>query len=48
MVSSIKDKKIMEKHKERKLEEYKKVMSDLEMRFMDEIATQRFKRASGT
>ncbi|MFA6432084.1 MAG: flagellar export protein FliJ [Candidatus Margulisiibacteriota bacterium] len=43
LISSVKDKKIMEKHKERKLEEYNKLMQDLEMKFMDEIATQRFK-----
>jgi flagellar protein FliJ len=42
LVAAMKDKKIMEKHRERKLDEYKKVMQDLEMKFMDEIATQRF------
>ncbi|MFA4844855.1 MAG: flagellar export protein FliJ [Candidatus Margulisiibacteriota bacterium] len=44
LVEAMKDKKIMEKHKEKKLEEYKKIMNDLETKFMDEIATQRFKR----
>ncbi|MBU0629351.1 MAG: flagellar export protein FliJ [Candidatus Margulisbacteria bacterium] len=44
LVEAMKDKKIMEKHRERKLGEYNKVMRDLEMKFMDEIATQRFKR----
>jgi flagellar FliJ protein len=44
LVESMKDKKIMEKHRERKLEEYNKLMSNLEAKFMDEIATQRFKR----
>jgi len=43
LVESMKDKKIMEKHKERKLDEYKKLMQELELKFMDEIATQRFK-----
>lgn len=43
LVESMKDKKIMEKHKERKLEEYTKLMNNLESKFMDEIATQRFK-----
>jgi len=43
LVESMKDKKIMEKHKEKKLDEYKKLMQDLELKFMDEIATQRFK-----
>ncbi len=43
LVESVKDKKIMEKHKERKLDEYNKLMNSLEAKFMDEIATQRFK-----
>jgi flagellar export protein FliJ len=43
LIESMKDKQIMEKHKERKLDEYKKIMQDLELKFMDEIATQRFK-----
>jgi flagellar protein FliJ len=42
LVAAMKDKKIMEKHRERKLDEYKKVMQNLEMKFLDEIATQRF------
>lgn len=44
LVASMKDKKIMEKHKEKKLDEYKKIMQDLEMKFLDEIATERFKK----
>ncbi len=44
LVSAMKDKKIMEKHKERKLKEYDKMRQELEMKFMDEIATQRYKR----
>jgi hypothetical protein len=43
----MKDKKIMEKHKEKKLDEYKKIMQDLEMKFLDEIATERFKNVKG-
>lgn len=43
LVESMKDKKIMEKHKERKFDEYKKIMQELELKFMDEIATERFK-----
>lgn len=43
LVASMKDKKIMQKHKEKKLDEYKKIMQELEIKFMDEIATQRFK-----
>jgi len=47
LIEAVKDKKIMEKHKEKKLEEYNKLMSALELKFMDEIATQRFKRGQG-
>ncbi len=47
LVASMKDKKIMEKHKEKKLDEYKKIMQDLEMKFLDEIATERFKNVKG-
>lgn len=43
LVASIKDKKIMEKHRERKLDEYKKMILSLETKFLDEIATERFK-----
>jgi len=43
LVESMKDKKVIEKHKEKKLDEYKKIMQDLELKFMDEIATQRFR-----
>jgi hypothetical protein len=38
----------MEKHKEKKLDEYKKIMQKLELKFMDEIATQRFKHEEGS
>jgi flagellar FliJ protein len=47
LVSAMKDKKIMEKHKERKLDEYSKLMLELETKFLDEIATQRFKHEKG-
>lgn len=43
LIISMKDKKIMEKHKEKKFEEYNKIMLDLEVKFLDEIATERFK-----
>jgi flagellar FliJ protein len=43
LIASMRDKKIMEKHKEKKLDEYKKIMQELELKFMDEIATERFK-----
>lgn len=43
LITAMKDKKVMEKHKERKLEEYKKIMNALETKFLDEIATERFK-----
>jgi len=48
LVAAMKDKKIMEKHRERKLDEYKKVMQDLEMKFLDEVATQRFEHEKKT
>jgi len=44
LVISMKDKKIMEKHKEKKLDEYNKLMNALETKFLDEIATERFKQ----
>lgn len=43
LVEAMKGKKIMEKHRERKFDEYTKIMQNLELKFMDEIATQRFK-----
>jgi len=43
LIDSMKDKKIIEKHKEHKLDEYKKLMQDLEIKFLDEIATERFR-----
>lgn len=48
LIASMKDKKIMEKHRERKLDEYKKIMQELELKFMDEIATERFKHEKET
>ncbi|MFH1347816.1 MAG: flagellar FliJ family protein [Candidatus Margulisiibacteriota bacterium] len=47
LIASMKDKKIMEKHKEKKLKEYDKMMLDLETKFLDEIATTRFKHQDG-
>jgi len=43
LIQAMKDKKIIEKDKERMFEEYKKLMQDLEIKFIDEIATERFK-----
>jgi len=43
LITSMKDRKVMEKHKERKVEEYNKMMLDLETKFLDEIATERFR-----
>jgi flagellar FliJ protein len=43
LIEAMKDKKVMEKHKEKKLDEYKKIMQALETKFLDEIATARFK-----
>jgi len=42
LLKSMKDKKIIEKNKEHKFEEYTKAMQDMEMKFLDEIATERF------
>jgi len=44
LIVAMKDKKIMEKHRERKVEEYNKLMLQLETKFLDEIATERFKQ----
>lgn len=42
LIISMKDRKVMEKHKERKLDEYNKLMNEIETKFLDEIATERF------
>lgn len=42
LIKSMKDKKIMEKDKENKFKDYTKMMQDLEIKFLDEIATERF------
>lgn len=42
LLKSVKDKKIIEKDKERKFEQYTKAVQDAEIKFLDEIATQRF------
>ncbi len=44
LVESMKERKIMEKDKEHKLSDYDIMMKDLEIKFLDEIATERFKR----
>jgi len=44
LVESMKERKIIEKDKENKLGDYDAMMKDLEIKFLDEIATQRFKR----
>jgi flagellar protein FliJ len=44
LVESMKERKIMEKDKENRLSDYDDMMKDLEIKFLDEIATQRFKR----
>jgi flagellar protein FliJ len=44
LVDAMKDRKVMEKNKEHKLKDYDKLMKNLEIKFLDEIATQRFKR----
>jgi flagellar FliJ protein len=44
LVESMKDRKIIEKNREHQVEEYEQMMKDLEIKFLDEIATQRFRR----
>jgi flagellar FliJ protein len=44
LVESMKERKIIEKNKEHKIKEYDQMMKELEIKFLDEIATQRFKR----
>jgi flagellar protein FliJ len=46
LVDAMKDRKVMEKNKEHKVKEYDQMMKNLEIKFLDEIATQRFKRGS--
>lgn len=43
LITAMKDKKIMEKNKENRFKEYQKAMQQLEIKFLDEIATERFK-----
>lgn len=44
LIESMKDRKVIEKNKEHRLDEYNDMMKNLEIKFLDEIATQRFKR----
>ncbi|MCX5749144.1 MAG: hypothetical protein NTZ10_02740 [Candidatus Saganbacteria bacterium] len=44
LLDSMKDRKIIEKDKEHKLDQYNEVMKLYDIKFMDEIATLRFKR----
>ncbi len=44
LLESMKDRKIIEKDKEHKLDQYKEAMKQLDIKFLDEIATLRFKR----
>ena len=44
LIESMKDRKIIEKDKGHKLDDYDDMMKSLEIKFLDEIATQRFKR----
>jgi flagellar FliJ protein len=43
LIESMKDRKLIEKHKEHRFDDYKKLMQDLEIKFLDEIATERFR-----
>ncbi len=42
LIDAMKDKKIMETHKGKQHDIYKKMVQDIELKFLDEIATQRF------
>lgn len=44
VTKALKDRKILEKNKERKFKEYTQIMNQLETQFLDEIATTRFQR----
>ena len=44
LLDAMKDRKIIEKDKEHKFDKYNEVMKQLEIKFLDEIATLRFKR----
>jgi len=44
LLDSMKDRKIIEKDKEHKLDQYNEVMKQYDIKFLDEIATLRFKR----
>jgi flagellar protein FliJ len=44
LVSAMKEREVIEKHKEHKLDEWKNEIKDLEIKFLDEIATTRFRR----
>lgn len=44
LLDAMKDRKIIEKDKEHKLEKYNEVMKQYEIKFLDEVATLRFKR----
>lgn len=44
LVSAMKDKEIIKKDKEKTIKKYTKLMQDLEIKFLDEIATQKFTR----
>lgn len=44
LMDSMKNRKIIEKDKEHKLSEYSEAMKQLEIKFMDEISSLRFKR----
>lgn len=46
LVDAMKDRKVMEKNKEHQVKEYDEMMKNLEIKFLDEIATQRFKRGT--
>ncbi len=44
LLEAVKDRKIMDKDKENKYGQYKEIMKQIEIKFLDEIATLRFSR----
>ena len=44
LIDAMKDKKIIDRHKEKQLDAWRKVMQDLETKFLDEIGTIRYIR----
>lgn len=44
LIDAMKNRKVIEKNREHQFKEYNEMMKNLEIKFLDEIATERFKR----